>query len=51
MREGDLIVEVDRQPVAGAEEATRLLKAQRPGGHLLRVRRADGALFIVVPGA
>ncbi|MSP62518.1 MAG: Do family serine endopeptidase [Myxococcales bacterium] len=51
LREGDLIVEVDRQRVATVEEATRALRAPRPGGHLLRVKRGDGALFIVVPSA
>ncbi len=51
VREGDLIVEIDRQPVTSADDAIRMLRAARNGGHLLRVRRGDGALFIVVPGA
>ncbi len=50
LREGDVIVEVDRAPVSNADDAVRALKAARPGGHLLRVRRGDGALFVPLPG-
>jgi serine protease Do len=49
IREGDLIVEVDRQPVASADDVSRALKVARPGGHLVRIRRGDGALFIPLP--
>ena len=45
-----MVVEVDRQPVASAEDVVRALKNARAGGHLLRVRRGDGALFIPLPG-
>jgi serine protease Do len=48
LKEGDIVVEVDRRPVANAEEATRLLSADRPGGHLMRVQRGDSAIFIVI---
>jgi serine protease Do len=51
VREGDVIVEVDRRPVHSADEAVRLLSADRAGGHLLRVLRSDGSLFLVVPPA
>jgi len=51
VRQGDVIVEVDRHAVASAEDATRALRTPRQGGHLLRVRRGDGALFVVVPTA
>src|SRR5262249_25931767 len=51
MQQGDVIVEIDRREVASAEDATRALRAPRQGGHLLRVRRGDGALFVVVPAA
>src|SRR5439155_1588609 len=34
LREGDLIVEVDRRPIASAPEAARALTAARLGGHL-----------------
>jgi serine protease Do len=45
---GDVIIEVDRRPVRTAEEAAQALKAKRPEGHLLRVRRGDAVLFLVV---
>jgi serine protease Do len=51
LREGDVIVEVDRHKVASAEEAQRALHGSRQGGHLLRVKRGEGALFLVVPAA
>jgi serine protease Do len=51
VQEGDVIVEVDQQRVASAEDASRVLRGSRQGGHLLRVRRGDGALFVVVPAA
>ena len=49
VREGDVIVEVDRKPIASSEDAARLLGAQRSGGHLLRVIRGESAAFIVIP--
>jgi S1-C subfamily serine protease len=51
LREGDLIVSVDQKPVSSPDEAARLLTQERPGGHLLRLRRGDGAIFVVIPGA
>jgi serine protease Do len=45
VQEGDVIVEVDRQPVASATDAARALAA-RSGGHLLRLKRGDGALYV-----
>jgi serine protease Do len=48
VQEGDVIVEVDRKPVAGADDAVKLLQQEQAGGHLLRIKRHDGALFIVV---
>jgi serine protease Do len=48
VKQGDVIVEVDRKPVASAEEAVSLLRARRAGAHLLRVRRGQSALFIVL---
>jgi serine protease Do len=51
IREGDVIVEVDRQKVTTAEEAQHALVARREGGHLLRVKRGGGALYVVVPAA
>jgi serine protease Do len=49
IQEGDIIVEVDRKNVASADEATKLLSQERAGGHMLRLRRGDAALFLVVP--
>ena len=49
LREGDVILEVDRKSVASAEDASRALTAARPGGHLLRVKRGENASFLVIP--
>jgi serine protease Do len=49
LKQGDVIIEVDRRPVGGSDEAVKLLQQDQPGGHLLRVKRQDGALFIVIP--
>ena len=49
VREGDVIVEADRHRVATAADATRLLGAPRMGGHLLRIERKEGALYLVLP--
>jgi serine protease Do len=51
VRPGDVVVEVDRKPVASPADASRALASARPGGHLLRLKRAEGALFVVVPPA
>ncbi len=47
---GDVIVEVDRKPVATAEEARAALRAPRKGGHLLRIRGPGGARFVTLAG-
>src|SRR6185369_8468817 len=44
VREGDLLLEVDRKPVASTDEAARALGAERAGGHLLRIKRGESAL-------
>jgi serine protease Do len=49
LRQGDVIVEVDRRPVANADDAAKALQAQRTGGHLVRVQRGDGALYVTLP--
>jgi serine protease Do len=49
VREGDVIVEVDRQRIATAEEAAAALGASRGGGHLVRIRGAGGSRFITLP--
>jgi serine protease Do len=48
VQEGDIILEVDRKPIANADDAARLLQSEQAGGHLLRIKRRDGALFIVL---
>jgi serine protease Do len=51
LREGDLIVEVDRHAVSSSEDAVKLLSSDRAGGHLVRMRRGDAALFVVIPSS
>jgi len=46
----DVIVEIDRKPVASAEEAVSALRAGGKAAHLLRVRRGDTFRFITIPG-
>lgn len=50
LKEGEVIVEVDRKAVSSSDEAVAALKGQRSGGHLLRVRGAGGARFVTLPG-
>ncbi|HEY0709113.1 MAG TPA: trypsin-like peptidase domain-containing protein [Polyangia bacterium] len=45
---GDVIVEIDKQPVSTSEQAADLLKRQREGGHLLRVRGPSGSRFVTL---
>lgn len=51
LQQGDVIVEVDRRPVQSADEAVKTLANDHAGGHILRVRRGDSALFVVIPAA
>ncbi len=46
--EGDVILEVDRQRVASAEDAAAALSAPRRGGHLVRLRTANGLKYITL---
>jgi serine protease Do len=48
LRPGDAIVEVDRRPVASADEAVAALRGGPRNGHLLRVRGANGTRFVTV---
>jgi len=48
--EGDVILEVDRQRVATAEDAVAALSAPRKGGHLVRLRTAAGLRYITLGG-
>jgi serine protease Do len=48
LRPEDLIVEIDRKPVVGAEEAASALHAGGKPTHLLKVHRAGTFLFVTV---
>jgi serine protease Do len=50
VREGDVILEVDRQRITTAEEAAAALAPSRSGGHLVRIRGAGGTRFITLGG-
>jgi serine protease Do len=45
----DLIVEVDRKPIASAEDAVAALATGGKATHLLRIRRAGALLFVTIP--
>ena len=47
LREGDVIVEVNRHPVKEPDDVLRAVEGSLPP-LLLNVRRADGALFILI---
>ena len=49
LRERDVLINIDRTPVATAQEAVNLLSKKRAGGHLAYVQRGDTTSFIVVP--
>jgi len=51
VREGDVIVEIDRQQVASADQAATALAMPRSGGHLVRVRGPTGIRFITLGGS
>ena len=48
VHEGDVILEVDRQPITTADEAAAALGAPRRGGHLVRLRGQSGIRFITL---
>jgi serine protease Do len=48
LKPGDVIVEVDRRPVASSEQAVEALRSGQKNGHLLRVRSASGTRFVTV---
>jgi serine protease Do len=51
LKEGEVIIEVDRKPVATVADAVSALQAARPTGHLVRVRGASGARFVTIPAS
>ncbi len=48
IRPGDVILEVNRKPVATAQEATELSKAPSEGQVLMKVWSRGGSRFVVV---
>lgn len=48
LRPGDVVVEVDRKPVASSDDAVSALRAPQKSGHLLRIRSAGGTRFVTV---
>lgn len=48
LRPGDVIVEVDRKPVASSDDAVSALRAPQKSGHLLRVRSGSGTRFVTI---
>ncbi|HEV8117400.1 MAG TPA: Do family serine endopeptidase [Thermoanaerobaculia bacterium] len=51
VREGDLIVSVNGQPVHDGGELRSALSKEKDADTLLRIRRGDGYLFLTVPAA
>jgi S1-C subfamily serine protease len=47
LREGDIIIGVNRQPVKGLEDFQKLASA-KGGELLLHIRRGPGALFLII---
>ena len=47
LRQGDIIVSVNREPIDSIEEARYLIKRSR-NGVLLNIQRGDNALFLVL---
>jgi serine protease Do len=50
VREGDVVLEIDRQRVTTADEAAAALGAPRKGGHLVRLATAGGLRYITLGG-
>jgi Do/DeqQ family serine protease len=48
LRKGDVIVSVNRQPVASLMELSAITRAAGDNGLLLNVQRGNGALFVVI---
>ncbi len=46
---GDVIVEANRKPVSGPKDVAAAVRSSREKELLLRVRRGDGAVFLVIP--
>jgi serine protease Do len=51
LQRGDVIIEVDRKPIVGADEAVSALTSKKAPMHLVRVRRQNEAVYITLPAA
>jgi len=49
LRAEDVIIEVDRKPVASSQDAIALLKENPKAGHLLRIKRNGAATYVTIP--
>jgi serine protease Do len=49
LRAEDVVIEVDRKPVATSAEAIALLKENPKAGHLLRIKRNGAATYVTIP--
>jgi serine protease Do len=49
LRPEDLIIEIDRKPIASAEDAVAALGSGGKGAHLLKVRRGSTMIFVTIP--
>jgi serine protease Do len=49
LRPEDVIVEIDRKPIASAQDAVTALAKGGKTAHLLKVRRAGTVLFVTIP--
>jgi len=49
LKEGEVIVEIDRKPISSSEDAVAAFKASHGSAHLVRVRGQGGARFVTVP--
>ena len=49
VKPGDVVVEVDRHPVATAEAAATAVQQPRANGHLVRVMGENGSRFVNLP--
>ena len=49
VKPGDVVVEVDRQPIASAEDVATAVQQPRANGHLVRVVGENGSRFVTLP--
>jgi serine protease Do len=49
LKPGDVVLEIDRKPVASAEDAAAAIRHPQLNGHLVRVAGEHGARFLTLP--